>query len=123
MIRTIPESIIQKFPLVGGADRASVMMPQGAVLLYLGLEMGTPTVWAMCPYGSVDPAPEEVRHFRLVATGFTVPHPATYIGSLRMESEHGSHAFHFFEEHRYGSLGGDGERGGVASRHAGGCRA
>jgi len=69
---------IWKFPLVL-SDRIIVSMPKGAEILHVGLQGGTPCLWAL-----VDPdAPKIAREFRAFGTGHSIPdHPGGHVGTL-----------------------------------------
>lgn len=62
------------------AERFVLEMPQGAQVLTVQEQHGTPVIWAR-----VDPdAPQESRHFRLCGTGHALGRVGNYVGTFQM---------------------------------------
>ena len=80
---------IWKYPIMFMPDR-KVDMPQGALLLHVGLDDGVPCIWA-----EVDPQkPLKQREIHIRRTGDPLQGNETvYIGSIR----DGSHIWHVYE--------------------------
>ena len=76
------------------SDFATVDMPQGAKILSLQVQHGTPTIWAL-----VDPeAPSTQRNFRVAGTGHAIDNfgdELSFVGTCQMMD--GSLVWHLFE--------------------------
>lgn len=88
---------IWKFPLKTLPGLQDVVLPEGAKLLTVQMQHGTPMLWAV-----VDPhAPNlEVRQIELVSTGASPPANSTYISTYQVYG--GAGVYHAFVVVAYG---------------------
>lgn len=74
-------------------DLQSVEMPDGAKVLTVQVQHGTPCIWAECD----TEAEKEKRWFRTFGTGHPMPDkPGEYIGTYQLNG--GDLVFHVFDE-------------------------
>lgn len=91
------ETTIYKYPIPGRAiieESFSLDLPQGAQVLDVQVQRGSPCIWAM-----VNPWNETVpRRFLLNGTGFPLDSPGelAYVGTFQMED--GTLVYHLFED-------------------------
>jgi len=74
-------------------DYAPIAMPVGAIVLSVGVQHGTPVVWAL-----VNPnAPMECRTLRVAGTGHPIEEPERweFIGTFQLDN--GNLIFHVFD--------------------------
>ncbi len=70
-----------KFPIPVEQGATSVAMRQGAVIRFAGVQREDEIcLWAQVPDG--DPELLEVRNFAVIGTGWDVPDPGIYIGTV-----------------------------------------
>lgn len=68
---------------IAQAGPSAVLMPKGATVLSVGVQNGTPVVWAL-----VDPAsPQSNRHFYTALTGASIPRPEEwrFVGTFQID--------------------------------------
>lgn len=84
---------IHKYPLVVAAEQ-SLMLPEGAIVLAIQLQRGSPVLWAEVPRERAQPLMQDFPVYA-VGTGQTVPDDARmHIGTLQFHN--GDLVLHFY---------------------------
>jgi len=89
-------SVVYKYPVepadvVAGLGRFSLILPQGARVVLVGMQRGHMHLWAI-----VDPEASSVRReFQLCGTGHTIDHEVVHLGSF-MQND-GAFVWRLFE--------------------------
>lgn len=83
--------IIWKYPL-SSDDIQTIYMPEGARMLSVQLQHGTPQLWALCD----ECADKKQRRVAIYGTGCLIPNePGRYIDTFQINS--GELVFHVFD--------------------------
>lgn len=83
---------VYKYPLPLG-DWGTVWLPEGAEVLCVQVQSGTPQIWARVTVGN----PPTARHLRIAGTGHDLgSNVGRYIGKFQIDG--GELVFHVFEE-------------------------
>jgi hypothetical protein len=83
---------VHKYPFTVD-DRVSIAMPQGAMILRVECQGGTPCVWAL-----VDPeAPSEMRRFHVFGTGHPIDLETRKVGEHVATFQQGPFVWHVFK--------------------------
>jgi hypothetical protein len=90
----VSDRVVQAYKLQGmGSDVVTIVIPRGAEQIDFSPYDGVPSIWAIVDLGE----PLELRRFRMVPTGFTIPEGGRYVGSATLNSGSFYAPMHFFE--------------------------